>query len=362
MAVVAAVLHAPGVGAAESDTPMFTFSGFGTFGIVQTDTDDAQFVRDLQPKGATTHARFDVDSNIGLQLSARPTKWVSATVQLLGMQRSHRTTSLEVEWAYVLLEPVSGLSLRGGRMALPMFAISDFRNVGYANTWVRPPDEVYGLALLHQLEGGELTYRKAIRGTSLSVSVLLGQSFISVPDGIQVEVKNVKGVNALWETDWLTVRAGQVTGEAAFATLPDRYTFSDFSLSTDRNNVVAQVEYVTRRSKVASDAVSADGWYMMGGYRFGKLLPYIIYSKTTSDNPSFPFHLTGEQSTVAMGLRWDAFRSVAFKFQLERADTHGTSGISFVTPGIPGPPGAPPVSLPVANPVVIGSIAVDFVF
>src|ERR1035441_6667929 len=65
----------------------FTVSGFGTLGIVQTDTDQGQFIRDDESNGATTHANFNVDSDLGLQGTFRPTKWLSGTVQLLSKER-----------------------------------------------------------------------------------------------------------------------------------------------------------------------------------------------------------------------------------------------------------------------------------
>src|ERR1035441_6138706 len=101
-----------------------TFSGFGTLGMVQTDLDSAQFVRDHEPAGATRHPSFNVDSDLGLQLTAQPTKWLSGTVQTLTEQRSDVNLSTEVEWAFIKVEPLDGFALRGGRMALPMFTIS----------------------------------------------------------------------------------------------------------------------------------------------------------------------------------------------------------------------------------------------
>lgn len=363
--VVAASALALGATQAFAATPIgdyLTFSGFGTLGLVQTDTNDAQFVRDRQPAGATKTASFDVDSNLGLQLTAQPMRWISGTVQLLAQQRSDINLSPEVEWAFVKVEPLKGLSIRGGRMALPLFAISDTRNVGYANTWVRPPDEVYGLALLHRMQGGDISYRLPIASTSLTVSALVGKSFFFGPGGDQVSVDNLKGMNAQWESDWVTLRYGRVTGDVQLAGLVDHYTFSGFGAIVDRNNIVAQAEYVTRRSKAVPDVVNVNGWYVLGGYRINAVLPYVTYGHTKPVNPDSPFHLSNEQSTIAAGVRWDAFRSADLKLQVERVDTNGTTGVSFVTQGVAGPPGAPASSLPVTTPVTAFSLAVDFVF
>lgn len=337
-----------------------TFSGFGTLGIVQTDSDKEQFVRDRQVSGAEKDIEFDIDTNVGAQLTAQPTKWLSATVQLLAMHRDEENIDVQTQWAFAKLQPLEGLSIRGGRMELPMFAISDFRNVGYANTWIRPPDEVYALALLQRLEGADVTYRLPIGSTSLTASVLGGKSFFSLNGG-KTDVGDVKGFNLQWEADWLTVRAGRVKARVAPNDINDPYTFSGIGVIVDRGNVVAQAEYVTRRSENFATFVDTDGWYVLGGYRFGSLLPYLIYGKTEPQEDS-PTHLSYEQSTLAAGIRWDAFDSAAIKFQVQRVDTNDTPGISFVTATVLGPPGAPPATAPVTSPVNVVSLAIDFVF
>jgi hypothetical protein len=340
-----------------------TFSGFGTLGMVQTDTDGAQFVRDREPAGATRHPSFNVDSDLGLQLTAQPTKWLSGTVQTLTEQRSDVNLSTEVEWAFIKVEPLDGLALRGGRMALPMFTISDTRYVGYANTWVRPPDEVYALALLDRFQGADASYRLPIGSTALSVSVLAGTSFFYGTGSTAKEnVGDLKGANAQWESEWVTLRAGRVRGEVAVGSSGDRYTFSDLGVLVDHSNIVAQAEYVMRRSESLPDLVNANGWYVLAGYRLKTVLPYAMYASTRPLRDS-PIHLSGEQSTLAAGVRWDAFKAAALKLQVQTVDTHGTEGVSFVTPSASAPAGpGPGPAQPVSRPVAVISVSVDVVF
>jgi hypothetical protein len=338
----------------------FSFSGFGTLGIAQTDTNQGQFVRDDQLNGATTHASFNVDSNLGLQGTVQPTTWLSGTVQLLSKERAEKNISTEVEWAYAKLEPVKGLTFLGGRMALPMFLVSDFRDVNYANTWVRPPNEVYGQALMHKLEGGEVRYRLPIKSTTLSVMVLAGKGHLEALSGMTVNVNNVRGWNAQWDNDWVTLRAGRVWGEVSVGTT-DRYTFTGFGATLDRNNIFLQSEYVTRRSECCASIVDVNGWYALAGYRFRPFMPYVSYAKAEDSLPS-PFHLTNPQTTVAAGVRWDAFKSADLKFQVERVNTYGTSGISFSTPEVPNSGFGPPLIAGITRPVMVFSLAMDVVF
>ena len=149
-------------------------------------------------------------------------------------------------------------------MALPMFTISDTRHIGYANTWVRPPDEVYALALLDRFQGADASYRLPIGSTALSVSVLTGTSFLQGAAGPDGNVSDLKGANAQWESEWVTLRAGRVRGEVVVpvGSTRDSYTFSDLGVLVDHRNIVAQAEYVTRRSG-NFPMVNANGWYVL---------------------------------------------------------------------------------------------------
>jgi len=358
-----ALALAAGAAHADDGTKMFSFSGFGTLGEAQTSSNAGEYIRDRQPGGANKNPDFNVDSNLGLQLTGVATSWLSGTVQVLSMERGDKNyITTDAEWAFLKLQPFEGLSIRAGRTDLPMFAISDFRNVGYANTWLRPPNEVYGLALLERLQGVDVSYHLPIASTKLDVTALAGTSFFYGAGGTVATVNNVKGLNLQWETEWATLRIGRIEGDVQLPGGSDHYAFTGIGAIVDRDNVVAQAEFVTRRSANNGSLVNADGWYVLGGYRFNSILPYVSYASEKPKTPGYPVHLNGSQSTLALGMRWDAWKSAALKFQIERVNTDGTAGVSFATPLLPGPPGAPPAGSPVTQPVTVFSVAVDYVF
>ncbi len=327
-----------------------SFSGFGTLGGIATSTDEAQFHRDRQAGGADKSGSLTVDSDFGMQLTATATSWLSATAQVLSLNRDGKSLSTEVEWAFVKATPVDGLALRAGRMALPVFAVSDSRNVGYVNNWLRPPAEVYGLAMLGRLNGADATYSAPIGSTTLTASVLGGKSEILNATEPAYPATGVRGLNLQWETEWATFRLGQIRSHVHLAALGiiDAYTFTGAGVSVDRNNVVLQAEYVKRDSKTSPTIVNNNGWYVLGGYRFDQLLPYASYASSKPTYAVAPFHVAGPQHTAALGLRWDAYKSLDIKAQVERIDTDGTYGVSFATP--------------VSKPITAVSVAADFVF
>ena len=141
----------------------FSFTGYGTAGAARSSTDSAEFIRGSEASGATTSLAYDVDSNLGAQATARFTPWLAVTVQ--GEWTADRLTG-DIPWAYVKLDPVDNLSLKLGRVEMPIFAISDSLDVGYANVWLRPPQEVYALSNIKELNGGEFSYSLPVAGGS----------------------------------------------------------------------------------------------------------------------------------------------------------------------------------------------------
>jgi Gram-negative porin len=349
VAAAAAALTQPAT-AATTIGEHVTFSAFGTLGAVQTDSNEAQYVREQQAKGATKSASLLVDSNLGLQLTAKANDWLSATVQTLTAQRYTDELTTRFDWAYVKVTPVQDLNLRLGKVALPNFLVSDSRRIGYANTALRPANEVYGLDLLTGgLKGVDASYAFKLGGGTLTSSVLYGKS--SVNDDL--DVNKTRGFNVTWDGDWYTLRLGQIKAETDLtpvfgAGVNDTYTFNGIGFTVDRSHVVLQGEYVQRRSSAFPARISADAWYLQAGYRMGKWLPYASFAERKAAKSS----IVTPQKTVALGARWDVLSSAALKFQLEHVDAKNTAGASFTSP----------VSGVVSQPVTTMSVAMDFVY
>ncbi len=345
----------------------FTFSGFGTFGGVVTNEDDVDFRRDQQPDGANKTIDTGVDTDIGVQVTFQANSWLSATVQGLAVKRDEHDKNMEIEWAFVKATPLPGLTLRAGRMAMPTFLVSDSRNVGYANTWLRAPNEVYGLALVPRIEGGDVSYTKEIGAVHVT-GTLMGGHAIANAVGQHFPMKDILGGNVQVQTGAWTVRAGTVSGDTTVSPVQqDKYTFNGIGVSYDKDKILAQAEYVQRRSDDFYNTVSADGWYAMGGYRLGAFTPYATLAHTqphtsSSEPPSFIGTISGKQQTIAAGVRWDATSFAALKFQIEHVDADGTNGISFTKPGPAIFPGLPNSMFLSVDSVNVISATVDFVF
>src|SRR5450432_3845478 len=90
-----------------TSAPMFSFSGFGTVGLVHSSEDRADFTASpLAPNGAGyTHSWSpDIDSRLGAQVIAHFTPQLSAMLQVVSEQRYDKTFRPQVE--FYSLSPV----------------------------------------------------------------------------------------------------------------------------------------------------------------------------------------------------------------------------------------------------------------
>jgi hypothetical protein len=380
--------------AAAPSESIFSISGFGTLGLVRTNRDGAQYVIPSQMHGADTSWSADVDSKVGIQLGAKFNAMFSATLQVLSKQNGEGSFRPEMEWAFAKLQATPGLSFRVGRMGAPFFAVSDFRDVGYANTWLRPPIDVYGQVPVSRFDGIDLNWQTSVAGRPLSLQVLAGQSTSHVR-GTKVDADDLAGINATLElVDGLNLRLGHVRGKLTahapavnqlagvlrptpFASVgaqldPNRKdaSFSGLGISYDQGNWIGLLEYTLRRTDTFIPDTT--GWYATVGYRMGAFTPYITLSRQKTDssnvNNTIPAALvvgglplralvdattvgqSTPQKTVALGIRWDAMRNVAVKAQWDSIRPTGAGQFYGAVPGFGN------------KRVNVLSAAVDFVF
>jgi hypothetical protein len=327
--------------AQETDTSSVKISGFGTAALTWTDTDDAQFRRGNQAGGAGKSPRTGVDSNLGLQVDYTVNDWLSVTGQGLVRKSGEDNYGADAILAFAKFKVSDQLSLRAGRMGQAIFMISDYRNVGYANIMLRPPQEVYSLIPHNSIDGADATWQQNIGTTTLTTQLAYGRSSEKLAGGGHAVVSNGSVLNVVVEQGPFTARFGRNDGKLTletpyFNTSKIKVSFTAVGLSMDWNNIVLQSEY----AKTRGIGAGSNAWYVMGGYRFGKFLPFYNHADRSLDI---------NQSTDSIGLRWDAFRSAAIKFQVDRVKPEGNGLFLNVQPGFKGP-------------VTVGAVAVDFVF
>ena len=357
--------------------PKLKLSGFGTLGVVHSDEKNADFVSTIfEPNGAgyTHRTTATPDSKLGVQLDAVFNDQLSAVLQLVSQHRYDNGFTPQVEWANVKWQATPEFSVRAGRIAAPSFLISDTRYVGYAQPWVRPPVEVYGVLPVTSNDGVDLTWRKPFGSVTNTVQAYYGQSTAKLKTGSSKSNPGW-GVNDTVQSGDITLRAGYtvndvdlnfpgistlVNGIGAFRAVPgpagaqaaalaDKYSVNDMKLgafslaaSYDPGRWFAMSEFVDFRG----DGILADSrsWYVAGGYRLGAFTPYAVYARTRSSvkteagvplpaaaplnaglNAALNNQFNGSQSTTTLGVRWDFAKNMDLKVQFDRISLDANS-------------------------------------
>ena len=375
-------------------------SGFATFGVVRSNTDAAQFVRYNQASGATRSLDPGVDSNLGLQATYQFTPLLSATAQALTRQSINGRYRPELTWAFVRYQPVPEWTLRLGRIAVPSNMISDYQNVGYANTMMRPPAEVYTEAAAEHMDGGDVAYRHSIGDATIGLQLAAGYTRTAVvaSNGGGEQIPFMSHVRSLaLDLEWgpLQLRVSQGLAKVTvpdvadllalrqgltmqgFGTLANdlsgsqgkHYALSTLGLIFDQDQWLLQTEYSRRKNRDASYVPNSVAWYLMAGYRLGAWLPYYAHAvlRQTGTSITLPanFPIDGpwgtavrygllsgpEQHSDQIGLRWNLAPDRAVKVQLDRIVPTVKSGTL-----IDGPAAG------LKRPVLVWSAALDVVF
>lgn len=399
-------------------------SGFGTVGVSRTNNDQAYFNYPGQGGGADRSASFDPDTKLGLQGTYKLTDTVSATAQLLTKYRASGEYKPDFEWAYAKWQATPAVAVRVGRIGAPFFMVSDFRDVGYANTTARPPLDVYGQVPVSSVDGGDLSYQTNVGSATVTSTLWGGQTKAKYSsalrssgtdlDPILVKLRNQVGLNLQTEFDGgYTLRLGHMQGKLSLetsslgtlrsglsgvlagglgavpqalanqllndvTTTGQKATFTGLGASMDRDNIVLATEY-TWRSIDKGVAVDSTGWYVLGGYRFGTLLPYVVVSRLTMDDVNASLNPQAAalgaaysgaqglinsgkvaQNTLSVGARWDFRSGMALKAQFDRVSKPSGSNGLFLNPDASTASGQDFFNN--KKKVNVLSLAVDFVF
>ena len=423
-AALALTLCSATAGAANWDE-MFQLRSYGTFGFVHSDEDQADFVNNalLQPEGAGYSDSWSaaVDSKLGLQIDAKFSERLSGVVQLVS-ESAHNNSwdgdaneefTPSLEWANLSYKVSDTVTVRAGRIVLPFMSVAEFRKVGFAQHWIRPPVDVYGNLGFTSSDGSDVTHRASLGGGVNTARAHFGYHAARLPEA-KVQVK-AWGFNDTYEKDAWTVRGSymrldfRMVGPGfrplfdTFASLAELFPGGQTAAASARQalrhfdpSVAPQsmelysigVNYDGGRWFASSELMrtSTDGLfnsstagYLSAGYRWGAFTPYATFSgldyslrtgqyRIPLDGLPLPVAGLGavvnsvidaytstdvSQQTSSLGVRWDFRSNFALKAQFDHLDLDRNSYGVFARhqPGF----------RPGGNANVF-SVAVDYVF
>ena len=361
----------------------FDLSGFGTLGVAQTSSNDAQFSRDqTQPGGIDKSLSTKLDSLIGLQAYFRVNDSLELVTQAISRYGPHGDYRPEISWAFAKYSFNPSLSVRAGRMGTEFYLLADSRHVGYSYLTVRPSVDFFGQLAFHYVDGIDLTGIVPLGHGLLKGKVFAGYSHELAP--IANEFLSLRGNPMLG--GYVDYQEGNWQWRATFAEMTFKHelpapvsTLRDllyqagtlFPSATEAADAIGLKDKASRFYSVggvydrgplqvqamlsemrheSSIYQNSKGGYLLAGYRMGQLTPFAGYSWTKSKERSlsaglpnvFPFadlnaglatslaRVHTDQHTYTLGARWDFRQDMALKAQVDMI--RGTPQSIFLYP------------------------------
>lgn len=346
------------------ELPAFSLSGFATLGAVTTDHDHLWFTRYGVNHPGDSDPDFSPDSLLGLQVNARLTAANDVTLQALVREDGDESWGPHTALAFVRHTFAPGVSLRLGRLRSPFFMLSDSLYVNYANPWVRPPVEVYGLNPFNDLDGADLIFNTHLGGVDAEIQPYFGRADMPIPMG-SVELKSIGGLNVTLTRGDLALHLGHGRGRLAMARRDahtqlligelgrrgldavaadisgrnGRTSFDSVGLQWDDGQWQVVAEIVRR--KADRYVTTSNAWYASLGRRLGAVMPYVVFARQQLDEPVadadapvptwdiFLASRNNAQRSVTAGARWDFAHFAALKAEVSHVHIDENSWGSY---------------------------------
>lgn len=388
--------------AAESNAFNYAFSGYGTLGYAFLNDENAEYRTGEGVSGATDTGSALVDSRLGLQFDASFNTRMSTSIQLGARQNEKGDAGVELEWGFLRILPAHRVEIRLGRMSLPVFSLSDSREVGYANVTLRPPEDVYSQIPLKRLNGADLTVESLVLNSLVTFQLYTGFAREEIFNDLEPDAESVLGLSTWIERGPVRARFNYTQAEfnidsrseaiaglrqsidAVLAQAPElgpvldsikedvsgerrKVTFASFGLTAEFDRLFFDIELAQRR--LDNWLVDVNSWSIVVGSSFGRYSPYVFVSAHQDSQPNrrvkLPETLAAleaginalyeprSQNTVGAGLRYDFSETIALKSQVELL-SRDERGISFIRNTDDGSDAG--------DDVVLMSFVLDFVF
>lgn len=319
----------------EDNKEKFQINGFLSAGISEASRDISD-----QNVSFSDSASFDTDSIVGLQTTFHLNDTTDVTAQLVA--RGSDNWDLEADWAFIRYSPTDELSLRAGRLRLPLYLFSESLEVGFSYPWVRPPSEVYAIPI-DNYNGVDSTYNLNAGNWVHSVQLFVGNEN---DDSFETQV--FYGGNISSNLDAWTIRLSAYTFDIKFKGSSveavdniiagvknggDYYTLANMY---DDGNWMLIAELSMFKADKPELFRDTNAGYITLGKHFGKFLPHFTFAHSeTTDEPDFtpfpvfdldsfpptligvvtedPANFTGDSYTL--GLRYDLSPNASAKLE-----------------------------------------------
>jgi hypothetical protein len=251
-----------------------------------------------------------------------------------------------------------------------MFLTADYRKVGYAYAWVRPPVEIYNSLAFTSSDGVDASLRWSLGPVRNASQLFYGRDKVSLADGLNAYGRGIVGFSNTSDWGALSVRANLIRTEAttnigeplfrafetvgpAGSTIAQRYridhkllTIASIGMNYDPGSWFLMAEASRTHSETLLGSTRSA--YASAGVRLGSFTPYLTAAQVRATSATrddglptrgLPPALAGQvamlngglnlllatipqQKSLAAGLRWDLATNMALKLQYDRVTPH----------------------------------------
>ena len=344
--------------AVENSQNKLRISGFMTVGV-NTATADVTS-RDGQ-NVFSEEFTYRTDAKVGLQFDYRMTDDWSATVQLASKGKDDWST--KAEWAFLRWDSLDWLTLRAGRLRIPLFMYSETLDVGFTYPWSRPPIGFY-ITSVSSYEGLDALIRFETGPLAHQFQPYVGASEGILPNGFHIKGNNIYGLayEASWSNFSARLSAVQLdsglSSEAFSELLVDavdggfltpgeaddveqrllegeKIRFYSAGVRYDNGSLLILSEY-SRTDSGGFPTRDTEAAYATVGYTIGKWQPYVSYvvENTLHESDIAPLLVFTkiaapiQSKSTTLGVRYDINSNVSIKLQGEHYyDFEDTGGV-----------------------------------
>jgi hypothetical protein len=298
-------------------------NGFLSVGVTRVKDDEATYLEELG-NPIDDELNFQTDSLVGLQFEFKLLQQMSVVTQFLSQLGD--SEELISEWAYLKYDSAEKKHhLKVGRVRNPMFLLSEYQEIGFTYPWVRPPQPLYFLTLVSNVEGVNYRYDFEALSWLYSVGVVYGATK-SFALGVDIDIQNLTTVSMTAQKENLTLRAAASNARmeasgSVFDTLSAQFSGSGLSAMdpvTDTNFYNMGLRYDIGDWSILSELVklefhpptiggSFDMGYLAVTKRFGRWSTTFTYTKSQSNGRSDSHKLeVAEYARANFGVLADA--------------------------------------------------------
>ena len=244
------------------------FSGFGSIGIVTSDSADFGYRRDYSRTTAVFDGQWDwrEHSNIGVQLDWAVSPQWDVVTQLHYRDQVDTDLNGLLNVGFVRYKPQPNFIFRAGRVPFDLFLMTEYRDVDYAYTFAKIPSEIYGIVPHRHLDGLDAEYLSRAADKTYSAKLFYGKTNAQISadntnSSRDFKMENVFGlVLAAESLDWeLAIHHTQVRFDNQYAQpLVDAVTsleqiFPAFTvLWPDAQQVISQLDLDNKTARYSS--------------------------------------------------------------------------------------------------------------